>query len=285
MNDREFIGVFDSGVGGLSVWREIVRLLPHENILYLADQAHVPYGDRSLNEVCDFAEEITRFLLKRGAKIIVIASNTTSAAALYHLRDVYPNVPFVGMEPAIKPAVERTRRGVVGVIATPATFQGELFASLVERYAGDVQIFERTCPRLVEAVERGALNTPDTMARLREYLVPLVEAGMDQLVLGCTHYPFLRLAIEELLGEDVIVIDPAPAVARQTARVLAKNSLETEHHSRGIGQYLFYTSGDVARFAAMIKQLIPSLDEGILNVCAIEWRKDRLVTFTPSQEN
>jgi len=205
----ELIGIFDSGVGGLSVWREIARQLPLEDTLYLADQAHVPYGSRSLNEVREHSEGITRFLLGWGAKIIVVACNTASAAALHHLRRTFPDVPFVGMEPAVKPAVERTRTGVVGVIATQATFQGELFASLLERYAGDVGVLIQACQGLVEAVEAGALDTPETEALLRHYLTPLIEAGADQLVLGCTHYPFLRPLIERVVG-CLLYTSPSP---------------------------------------------------------------------------
>jgi glutamate racemase len=277
MADPGFIGVFDSGVGGLSVWREIVRRLPHEDTCYLADQAHVPYGSRQLTEVREFSESVVRFLLERGADVIVVACNTASAAALHYLRRTFPDVLFVGMEPAVKPAAEQTRNGVVGVIATQATFQGELFGSLVERYAGDVQVLTRVCPGLVEAVEAGALDTPGTEALLRQCLTPLIEAGVDQLVLGCTHYPFLRSAIRRLLGAGVTVIDPAPAVARQTRRVLARRSVgapsewrfsrENELGSASLedsrccggsgGRHVFYTSGDAVTFTAMLKRLIP----------------------------
>ena len=160
MGGNAIIGVFDSGVGGLSVWREVVRQLPHERTLYVADQAHVPYGSRSLAEVRGFAEGMTRFLVAQGATVIVIASNTTSAAALYYLRDLFPDVPFVGIEPAIKPAIERTRTGAVGVLATPATFQGELFANLVKRFTDEVWVLSQACPGLVDAVETVALDTP-----------------------------------------------------------------------------------------------------------------------------
>lgn len=263
------IGVFDSGVGGLSVWREIARQLPHEDTLYLADQAHVPYGLRQIAEVRELSEGITRFLLAQGAKVIVVACNTASAAALRHLRRTFPDVPFVGMEPAVKPAAERTRNGVVGVIATPATFQGELFASLVERYAGDVRVLTRVCPGLVEAVEAGALDTPATEALLRESLTPLVEAGVDQLVLGCTHYPFLRPAIERVVGASVTVIDPAPAVARQTGRVLARRG--TEASRARVGRRVFYTSGDVAVLTTMIERLLPHVG-GDVDVQGVRWQ-------------
>jgi glutamate racemase len=267
------IGVFDSGVGGLSVWREIAAYLPHEDTLYLADQAHVPYGSRSLNEVRMFSEGVARFLLGQSAKLIVVACNAASAAALHYLRDLFPHLPFVGMEPALKPAAERTHSSVVGVIATQATFQGELFASLMERYAGNVQVLTQACPGLVDAVEAGALDTPETEALLRHYLAPLIEAGVDQLVLGCTHYPFLRPLIERIVGEGVAVIDPAPAVARQTARVLAQEGLEADPGRAG--RHVFYTSGDAASFAALLRRLVP-LVGAEAEVCPVRWQAERL---------
>jgi len=282
MSNHRCVGVFDSGVGGLSVWREIARQLPQENTVYLADQARVPYGSRRLTEVRELYEGITRFLLDQGAKLIVVACNTASAAALHYLRRAFPNVPFVGMEPAVKPAVERTDNGVVGVIATPATFQGELFASLVERYASDVKVLTQVCPGLVEAVEASRLNTPETQALLRQCLKPLIEAGVDQLVLGCTHYPFLRPAIKRVVEAGVAVIDPAPAVARQARRVLARQGLATAHPNGSgqprrtrTGHHIFYTSGDAAAFAATFAQLIPSMSADV-DVRHVRWHKDRL---------
>ncbi len=282
MEDGRFIGVFDSGVGGLSVWREIVRQLPHERTLYVGDQAHVPYGCRSLGEVREFAEEITRFLLDRGARIIVIASNTASAAALYHLREVFPDVPFVGMEPALKPAIERTRTGAVGVIATQATFQGELFASLVKRCTEDVCLLSQACPGLVDAIEAGALDCYETEALLKKYLSPMIEADVDQLVLGCTHYPFLRPVIERLMNPGTAVIDPAPSVARQVAHVLIQrnpktpSSIDPKPCGYNDGKHTFYTSGDVTAFTHLIAQLLgPSLEDR-LDVRPIAWLADRL---------
>lgn len=248
------IGVFDSGVGGLSVWREIVRQFPAEDTVYFADQAHIPYGQRPLNEVRRLTEEITRFLLAQGAKLIVVACNTASGAALHALRETFPDVPFVGMEPAVKPAVEHTHTGIVGVIATPATFQGDLFAGLIERFGDGFDIHTQACPGLVEAVEAGALDTPETEALLRRYLIPLLDAGIDQLVLGCTHYPFLSPLIQRIVGPKVTLIDPAPAVARQVGRVLARhNQFAPAGHT---GSHQFYTSGDPERFSEMVQTLI-----------------------------
>ena len=262
------VGVFDSGVGGLSVAREIMALLPAEPIIYLADQAHAPYGQRPLAEIRSLSEGITRFLLAEGAGAIVIACNTASAAALHGLREQFLDVPFVGMEPAVKPAVERTRSGHVGVIATAATFQGELFASLLDRYAGRVSIHTQICPELVPLVEAGELNSPRARDAVQQYLAPLLAAGIDQLVLGCTHYPFLRPLIEEVAGAGVAVIDPAPAVARQTGRVLAQQGWLAENETRpayGSGSeyqparhfaHRFYTTGDPVRFQAALYDLL-----------------------------
>lgn len=269
MGSASIIGVFDSGVGGLSVWQEVARQLPYEDTIYLADQAHVPYGSRQASEVREFSAGIVRFMLSAGATVIVVACNSASAAALHHLRRSFPDVPFVGMEPAVKPATRQTRTGIVGVIATPATFQGELFASLLERFAGNADVLSQVCPGLVQAVEAGALDDPATEALVRQCLSPLVAAGIDQLVLGCTHYPFLRPVIERIVGPDVAVIDPAPAVARQVARVLADREVAASASADGScqagrpGRHAFYTSGDVTSFAAQIGCLLPSVAQAV----------------------
>jgi len=248
------VGVFDSGVGGLSVAREIMTLLPAQPIIYLADQAHAPYGQRPLAEIRTLSEGIARFLLAEGAGVIVIACNTASAAALHGLREQFPAVPFVGMEPAVKPAVEHTRSCHVGVIATAATFQGELFASLLDRYAGRVAIHTQICPELVPLVEAGELDSAGARSAVQRYLAPLLLAGIDQLVLGCTHYPFLRPLIEEIAGADVAVIDPAPAVARQAGRVLAQQGWLVEDAASPAHQ--FYTTGDPTRFQVALRDLL-----------------------------
>lgn len=245
------IGVFDSGVGGLSVLREIVRRLPCQDLLYFADAAHVPYGHRAVEEIRAFSEAITAFLIEQGAGVIVVACNTASAAALYLLREQF-DVPIVGMEPAIKPAVEQTRSRHVGVIATQATFQGELFARLVERFAGGTLVHTQVCPGLVERVEAGLCDDPETEQILRGYIAPMLEIGIDELVLGCTHYPFLRPAIDRVVGPHVAVIDPAPAVARQAERVAAQRGRLTP----GTGQVTFFTSGDPAVFEAKVRRLV-----------------------------
>ena len=248
------IGVYDSGVGGLSVLRAIHSQLPFEATLYFADQAKVPYGERPLAEVRLLAEGVTRMMMEKGAKLIVIACNTASAAALKHLRALYPQYPFVGMEPAVKPAAEQTFSGKVGVLATPSTFQGELYASVVERFAQDVQVFQATCPGLVRQIEKGFLETPKTRRILQEAIKPMMEEGVDTFVMGCTHFPFVIPMIRRIAGEDVRVIDPAPAVARQVRRVLEGQGLLTERNRAGSSVYL--TSGDAANLEAMLPKLI-----------------------------
>ncbi|HET7091001.1 MAG TPA: glutamate racemase [Anaerolineae bacterium] len=253
MNDHP-IGIFDSGVGGLSVWREIARQLPHEDTLYFADQTHIPYGPRPMEQIRDFSEAIARFLLRRGCKAIVVACNTASAAALKGLRKQFPQVPFVGMEPAVKPAVERTQTRVVGVLATPATFQGALFASVVERFANGVQLVNQVCPGLVERIEAGNFDTPETDAMLRDFLQPILDANADTIVLACTHYPFVVEPIRRIVGPGVNVIDPSPAIARQTGRVLAERGLSAPE-SRA-GRHVFCTSGERDAFCRVMGQLV-----------------------------
>jgi len=248
------IGIFDSGVGGLSVLREVRRQFPAEDLLYIADQAHVPYGIRTMEEVLGFSEGIIRYLLKKKVKLIIIACNTASAVALEVLRKSYPALPFVGMEPAVKPAAEETSTGIVGVLATPATFQGALYASTVEKFAKGVKILPDTCPGLVELIEEGKIDHPDTRGILEKALYPMLEKGVDEVVMGCTHYPFVIPLIQEIVGNEVDVIDPAPAVARQTGRLLDDYDLQT--NGGGIGTTKFLTSGDPAEFDQIIRQLL-----------------------------
>ncbi|MEW6567212.1 MAG: glutamate racemase [Chloroflexota bacterium] len=252
MNERP-IGMLDSGVGGLSILRQIRRAFASEDVLFFADQAHVPYGARPLHEVRSFSEGIVRFLLDQGSKLIVVACNTASAAALRHLRSVFPQIPFVGMEPAVKPAAEATRTRRVGVLATPATFQGELFASVVERFASGVRILPQTLPGLVERIEAGDLNGPATRAILEGAIRPLVEQGVDTLVLACTHYPFVIPLIREVAGPQVRVIDPSPAIARQTERLLRQHGLEAPTNRRGAVALI--SSGSPAHLAEMARRL------------------------------
>ena len=265
------IGIFDSGIGGLSVLKEIRRLLPHETILYLADQAHVPYGPRPIQQVRAFAEGISHFLLDKGVKTIVVACNTASAAALYHLRNTFPDIPFVGMEPAIKPAAESTKSGVVGVLATPATFQGELYASVVSRFANGVDVLQDTCPGLVNQIENGDLSSIKTRKILQEALAPMLERGIDRIVMGCTHYPFVIPIIEEIVGPQVEVIDPAPAVARQTTRILQTHGLYNTE--KNLGQIRFFTTGKSGSLIRLLQKLIGEK----IKIETLDWKSGKLV--------
>lgn len=238
------IGIFDSGIGGVSVLRAIRELLPGEDLIYFGDSANLPYGEKSLDEIRRLSEAVTDFLLEKKCKLIVIACNTASAAALRHLRSIHPEVNFVGMEPAVKPAAEQTQSGVVGVIATTATIQGELFASVVERFAQSVTVLRQPCPGLVQQIEAGKLETPDTEKMLRGWLEPMMEKNIDTLVLACTHYPFVMPLLKKILGEKVRVIDPAPSVARQVKKVLGEKNLLNDEG----GKVVYYTSGDAEKF-------------------------------------
>jgi glutamate racemase len=268
---ENLIGVFDSGVGGLSVLRAMRELLPGHPMIYVADQAHVPYGPRSLQEVRRFSEQITRFLLAQGAQLIVVACNTASAAALHELRRAFPQAPFVGMEPAVKPAAETTRSGVVGVLATPATFQGALYASVVERFAQGVRLLQDTCTGLVAQIEAGNLDGSETRRILEEALQPMIALGVDTVVLGCTHYPFVIPLIQEIVGPKVRVIDPAPAVARQARRVLQERGLY--NHAVNPARLRVMTTGNKAALEA----LLPRLLGASAAVEALRWQRGRLV--------
>lgn len=254
MNHSKAIGIFDSGVGGLSVYRAVRQILPAQPVIYFADQQHVPYGSRPLEEVRNFSEAITQFLIHLGAGLIVVACNTASAAALHYLRAKFPHIPFVGMEPAVKPAAEITRSGKVGVLATPATFQGALYASVVERFAAGVKLMTDTCNGLVQEIEAGRLNDNPARRILQSALTPMLREGIDTVVLGCTHYPFVIPLIEEICGPAVRVIDPAPAVARQTRRLLEVYHLLAEGDA--LPETHFYTTGDPASLRRQIASLL-----------------------------
>jgi glutamate racemase len=264
------IGVFDSGVGGLSVLRAIRQQLPAQPVIYIGDQYHVPYGQRSLEEVRQFSTEVTKFLLARGAKLLVVACNTASAAALHPLRAEFPDVPFVGMEPAVKPAAEQTHTGIVGVLATFATFQTALYASVVERFAHGVTLLQDPCIGLVGEIEKGNLSGAETRKILSDILNPMLAKGIDTVVLGCTHYPFVIPLIQEIVGPDVRVIDPAPAVARQTRRLLEENGWLAQGTMPATVDY--FTSGD----PAAMQKLLPGFigEDGVVKQAI--WKDDRL---------
>jgi glutamate racemase len=246
------IGVFDSGVGGLSVLRNIRTELPSEDLLYVADSAHAPYGDRPDAFIQERASALVTFLLTRGVKAIVVACNTATAAAVSTLRERY-TLPIVAMEPAVKPAAEQTRSGVVGVLATSRTLASSKFLRLVHTHGTGVQVVVQPCPGWVEQVERGDLTSEDTRALVEQYVRPLLARQADTLVLGCTHYPFLRPVIETLAGPHVRIVDPAIAVARHLRRRLEQAGLATTKEAPGGDT--FWTTGEPARVAPVVRQL------------------------------
>lgn len=263
------IGIFDSGVGGLSVAIQIRKALPHENLLYLGDQANVPYGVKSLEKIQELSDGITRYMANHGAKCVVVACNTASAASLQFLREKYPNFPFIGIEPAIKPASETTQTGAIGVLATPATFMGNLYHNTLRRYAGDKQVFEDTCPGLVEQIEKGEVDTPATRSILERSLAPMLAAGVDSVVLGCTHYPFVLPLIQQIVGEKVSIINPAPAVARQVRKVLEDRGMLNSSQTRG--NEMLLTTGLLHPFQHFTKSMTQF---DLAEISQVKWGND-----------
>ena len=219
------IGVFDSGVGGLSVLREIRARLPNESLLYVADSGHVPYGEKSPDFIRERCRLLAEFLLARGAKALVLACNTATVAGVAELRERYPQLPVVGMEPAVKPAAAATQSGVVGVLATTGTLKSAKFAALLDRFASDVRVITQPCPGLVERIEAGELESAATRELLHGFVAPLLAEGCDTLILGCTHYPFIKPLLRGLVPDSISLIDTGAAVARQVQRLLTERDL------------------------------------------------------------
>ena len=251
MQNANAIGVFDSGVGGLSVLRHIRAQLPSLPLLYVADSGHVPYGDKTQDYIRERSLVLTEFLIRHGAAAVVIACNTATAAAAAPLRARF-TLPIIAMEPAVKPAVSATRSGVVGVLATVGTLESARFAALLEQYAGEVEIVTQACPGLVEQVEAGELDTAATRALVARYTQPLLERGADTLVLGCTHFPFLKPAIAAAVGPNVVLIDTGEAVARQLVRRLPSALATAE---RADPEERFWTTGDPSAARRIIAAL------------------------------
>ena len=247
------IGIFDSGAGGLSVYRELVKVLPRERYLYFSDNAHCPYGEKTAQYIQERGRTITEVLLGLGADIIVVACNTATAAAIATLRAEYPAVPFIGMEPAVKPAALGTRSGVIGVLATAGTLKGSKYLNTRGLYQDNVKIVEHVGQGFVELVENGILDGPEAEAIVRASLQPLLDAGADTIVLGCTHYPFLQPLIERLAGPEVKVIDPAPAVARQTVRILQERGIPTGEGPFSVDLYFSGEPDSLERIFKLVK--------------------------------
>ncbi|MEG2849680.1 MAG: glutamate racemase [Bacteroidales bacterium] len=254
------IGVFDSGVGGLSVWREMIKIMPCERFVYVSDSGYCPYGPKPKEEIIERARKITEYLINRGASVIVVACNTATAAAIDYLREFYP-IPFVGMEPAVKPAALNTITGVIGVLATKGTFNGELYLRTLHKFAANAIVIEQIGEGLVELVEQGKVNTPQAEALLKKYLLPMVEKNVDSLVLGCTHYPFLIETIQKIIGNKMVIINPAPAVAKRVKEVV--NGINYMGKEGDKGQMLsvneFVTTGNnIELINEMVYSIIPA---------------------------
>lgn len=251
--DERPIGVFDSGVGGLAVVAEVRKLLPHEEIVYLADSAHFPYGPRHREEICQLATEATTFLLDQGAKVVVVACNTATSTAIAQLRQLNPEIPFVGMVPPVKPAAAATRNGRIAVLATEGTVHSQALADLIAQFAQGKQVYTDIAPELVDAVERGDLKSPRVRSTVQRRLEPLLAQGIDTLALGCSHYSFLLPLMVEVTGPEVAVIDASAPVARQVARILAERGLANQDHREGSVTYV--TSGDEEAFLRTMARL------------------------------
>ena len=247
------IGIFDSGLGGLSVLRHAQIMYPNEQFVYFADQARAPYGDRTRGEVYAFTSDVVDRFRSQGAKGIVIACNTASDVALDAMRRLHSDTPFVGIEPAVKPAVATSNSNIVGVLATSRTIEGSRLRALIGRYAGTSTVLTQACPGVVELVEDGLADSPQAAALLGEYAAPLLKAGADTIVLGCTHYTFVADTLRNVVGPNVTIVDPAEAVARQIERVIPLGATA--------GGVRFETSGDPVRMrnqlAEMFGELVP----------------------------
>jgi len=244
------IGIFDSGVGGTSIWKEITALLPYENTIYLADSNYAPYGKRSKKEILELSKKNTEKLIAFGAKIIVIACNTATTNAIEELRATY-NIPFIGIEPAIKPAAINTKTKKVGVLATKGTLTSDLFAKTSDLFAKNIEVIEVIGSGLVEGIENGKIDTQEMKTLLSTYINPLIEKNIDYLVLGCSHFPYLIPVLKKMLSSDVTIIDSGEAVARQTKSILQGNLLLNT--SSKSGTHILYTNGSVITLEDIVK--------------------------------
>jgi glutamate racemase len=242
------IGLFDSGIGGTSIWKEVHSLLPNEDTIYLADSINAPYGLRPKQEIIDLSIKNTDFLLQQGCKMIIVACNTATTNAIKELRAAY-NVPFIGIEPAIRPAAIHTKTNAVGILATKGTLSSELFSKTVAGFTG-IQVIEQIGHGLVELIEGGRLQSAEMHALLEEYLHPMVKANIDYLVLGCSHYPYLVPQIKKILPESVTIIDSGKAVAKQTRKILQANELINAEPHRVSN--IFYSNADTGVLQSII---------------------------------
>jgi glutamate racemase len=241
---QQTIGIFDSGIGGTSIWREITALLPFENTIYLSDSINAPYGEKSKEDIIKFSIKNTELLLSKGCKLIVVACNTATTNSIDILRSKY-DVPFIGIEPAIKPAALKTKTNSIGILATKGTLSSALFSETSEKFTTDIKVIEQVGKGLVQLIESGQLHSDKINELLNNYLQPMIKENIDHLVLGCTHYPYLIPQIKKIVGKNVAIIDSGLAVARQTNAVLEKLNLKTISDKSGNHQFYINTNTEV----------------------------------------
>jgi len=254
------IGIFDSGVGGLTVANAISLLLPNEAILYIGDTARIPYGNKSKDDIEKFSLEMTKFLLDKDCKAIVIACNTASAYALEAVRNTYPDIPVIAMEPAVKPAIEHSKTGAIGVLATLGTLRSDRYSHLKNKFGQGIQILENPCLGLVDNIEAGKWNDPETVLLLETILKPMMDAHVDHIVLGCTHYPIVIPLIANIMGNNVQLVNPAPAIAKQVYRQLAERNLlcVDANVKENSPKHTVWATGSTLSFNYILKELLPN---------------------------
>lgn len=259
--DNRPIGVFDSGIGGLSVLRELQKRLPRENFVFFADQKNVPYGEKTKEELVALTKRIMQFLIAQKSKLVVVACNTATCHAIDEMRDAFPEVPIVGVVPAIKLAAEQTKTGSIALIATPATAKSSYVSELTEKFASRAEVVRVGCFGLEDTVETGSLDSPEALTLLESYLSPLKTKNIDQLVLGCTHYPFLKSQISEMLGPSVTLVDSGDAVARRVESLLREKNIKGSEESPS---HRFFTNKDATDFSCVASKLLNQSIQGEL---------------------
>ncbi|TAE72097.1 MAG: glutamate racemase [Bacteroidetes bacterium] len=256
------IGIFDSGLGGISVWIDLIKQLPKQHFIYVADSANCPYGEKSKEEIQKLSQNIVNFLIKKGCKMIVIACNTATSAAIQLLRENFLDIYFIGIEPATKPAALHTKTGKIGVLATKSTLNGDLFQQTKEKFAQNIEVLVQIGEGLVELVEQNKVESQKSFELLEQYLLPMLAKKADFIVLGCTHYPFLMPIIEKIVKNKAIILNPASAVARQTEKILLENKLENNienkySYSSSKKMYEFFTSGKIELLTEFVYKYSP----------------------------
>ena len=259
---KQPIGFFDSGVGGTSIWKEVISLLPNENTIYLADSYNAPYGEKSAQEILDLSIKNTKKLLEQHCKLIVVACNTATTNAIDYLRKNF-EVPFIGIEPAIKPAALASKSKSIGILATKGTLSSALFARTSSLYASELNVIEVIGKGLVERIENGLINTPETRKLLQSYLNPMIAEKIDYLVLGCSHYPYLIPVLKDLLPEEVQIIDSGRAVAIQTRKILELNSMLND--SLELGKHRLFSNAEIGTLAALTEEVYDIEEVAYLN--------------------